>query len=349
MNRLIIRTSIFLLLTISVLATSCFQSSNPKDSSGSNWLTCRTIYDCDVDDALSCSDDGYCLDKDGERIKVPDHDAEIEPRSGPGQDEGDTIARVDADRTGNPLIVNDASNPEPPGSSENSGAQNIADGSIDERNTIDATDRNLDSSISNIKEGWFSALDESATAWATWKATLEDGYGYQIRNESWGTGGIDEHVGSITIVDVRDDQVVSSMFTVYSFSENGEPVLEETNYYGPSDSSDDARSTMEQLYDTCRDDLLDLNPDENQVSLAFDERNLLVACTYIPNDCVDDCLFGIAIESVWSNTLLSDEECDLIGGTVKPNFGAGVQCDWGETYMGIIPGLESDICCRERV
>ena len=365
MNRLIIRTSIFLLLTISVLSTSCFQSSNPKDSSGSNWLPCRTIYDCDVDDALSCSDDGYCLDKDGERITVPDHDAEIEPRSGPGQDAGDTIARVGAERTDNPLIVHDASNPEPPDSSENSGAHNIADGAIDERNIVDATDRDvdndldssiiderniidatdrdvdndLDSGISNIKERWLSALDESATAWATWKTAQKDGYNYEIRNESWGTGGIDEHVGSITYVRVQDDKVVASMRSVYSFSENGDPIWE--------DLEDISGSTIEELYDTCRADLLDLDPNENQVSLTFDERNLLVTCTYIPHGCVDDCLFGIAIDTIYSTTPLSYGECELMGGASKS--GGDLECDWDEITIGTLSDIEANPCCRERV
>lgn len=116
MNQLIIRISISLLFTMSALATGCFQSSSSRDSSGSNWLTCQTVDECGVDDAVSCSDDGYCLDKDGERIAVSALvDAENTGlERGPDHDAGDAMARVDADRADAEQLENDASIPAPP-------------------------------------------------------------------------------------------------------------------------------------------------------------------------------------------------------------------------------------------
>ncbi|MBN1652777.1 MAG: hypothetical protein JXA30_03290 [Deltaproteobacteria bacterium] len=67
-SHFIIRAYILLLLTISTILTSCFQSSDPKDSSGSNWLRCQVLDDCsDRSEAVACHE-GYCVNSKGERI-----------------------------------------------------------------------------------------------------------------------------------------------------------------------------------------------------------------------------------------------------------------------------------------
>lgn len=61
----------------------CAETTEPQISSGSNWLTCEAVDDCDDGRAVRCSDDGYCLDQDGDRIAAAGPDASIDAPSQP--------------------------------------------------------------------------------------------------------------------------------------------------------------------------------------------------------------------------------------------------------------------------
>ena len=41
--------------------------------------------------------------------------------------------------------------------------------------------------------------------------------------------------------------------------------------------------------------MLTLNPQTNDITLRFDERNLLIEFTYFPHGCADDCQLGVAV------------------------------------------------------
>jgi hypothetical protein len=77
------------LTVLALLALSglpgCSKTTPPEEtSSGSNWLACETLGDCGDGRAVRCSDDGYCLDEDDERIPVDGTDPSTEPRAGSG-------------------------------------------------------------------------------------------------------------------------------------------------------------------------------------------------------------------------------------------------------------------------
>lgn len=87
-----VRVMGFLLLLLGGLS-ACHDSQAPDGSSGSNWLVCDTLADCDHPDAVRC-DDGYCADQDGERLLRPetpgDGDTSNVPGDGDLAGDGDT-------------------------------------------------------------------------------------------------------------------------------------------------------------------------------------------------------------------------------------------------------------------
>lgn len=82
-------------------AAACAETT-PEVSSGSNWLTCESVDDCDDGRAVRCSGDGYCLDTEGDRIEAPSPEA-MEPlpdpasASSPGSSSGTGTSPVAAE------------------------------------------------------------------------------------------------------------------------------------------------------------------------------------------------------------------------------------------------------------
>jgi hypothetical protein len=74
-----VRPRRFAVLAVWALATcavaGCARTTTPEQSSGSNWLTCVSVDDCNDGRAVRCSGDGYCLDAEGERIAAAAPDA----------------------------------------------------------------------------------------------------------------------------------------------------------------------------------------------------------------------------------------------------------------------------------
>jgi len=55
---------------------------------------------------------------------------------------------------------------------------------------------------------------------------------------------------------------------------------------------------IDALYDECASDVLTQDPDENFITLTFDQEGFLQTCTYFPKNCADDCSFGPTISSI---------------------------------------------------
>lgn len=80
------RTAVWMAVLTCTLAASC-ASRHGQASSGSNWLSCDEVTDCDVAGAVAC-EQGYCVDADGRRILATDP-VGVEgpaPDGGPGRD-----------------------------------------------------------------------------------------------------------------------------------------------------------------------------------------------------------------------------------------------------------------------
>ncbi len=141
-----------------------------------------------------------------------------------------------------------------------------------------------------------AALDESEAAWEARKASGTGDYAFGWTFSSW-TGFY--RGWSLTVV---DDLVVMRTKTEgcqdYQYDECAEFVAdnwcEEGDDVG-SHADGCALALVEDLYRSCREDVLSKSPDENDIYLAFDDDGILVACTYFPKNCADDCAVGVWI------------------------------------------------------
>ena len=69
-------------VVLCVLASGC-QRSHPRNSSGSNWLTCERLSDCSAAaQAVACDADGFCVDEGGSRIPIESNQIAVETDAG---------------------------------------------------------------------------------------------------------------------------------------------------------------------------------------------------------------------------------------------------------------------------
>lgn len=53
--------------------------------------------------------------------------------------------------------------------------------------------------------------------------------------------------------------------------------------------------TLDELYNTCLEKYLSVNPVSNEINFNVDDKNILKDCYYTSNFCEDDCFFGIKL------------------------------------------------------
>ena len=56
--------------------------------------------------------------------------------------------------------------------------------------------------------------------------------------------------------------------------------------------------TVDELYYTCAKEYLKVNTKKNTVYLETNKDGLLNLCGYVPDDCFDDCYFGVRIDTI---------------------------------------------------
>lgn len=172
-------------------------------------------------------------------------------------------------------------------------------------------------------------LEESREVWNAERDAHGGSYRYTVGFESW-TG----YRSNTTIV-VRNNEVVERYFD--SFDPNSDNLLEtevvelepgetipgevepggtENADTENNDNTDDQgwaetepaelgthpegadAKTIDELYDECADSVLTESPAQNEFFLEFAHGGLLSRCTYVPNNCADDCAFGVSIDSI---------------------------------------------------
>ena len=140
---------------------------------------------------------------------------------------------------------------------------------------------------------------ELETSSDTWQALASDapaGYGYTRQFESFAGFGF------ITSFEVVSDQVTMRSYEAYDVDEFGDRVTTDTwTETGSELGSHEVGHpllTIDQIYEQCRDDVLTRDPSENTLILSFHENGILRTCHYVPNDCLDDCSFGVDIASL---------------------------------------------------
>ena len=146
-------------------------------------------------------------------------------------------------------------------------------------------------------------LDAARAALAASRSELPslNDYGYWTSFVSW-TGS-----GGETFIGVRDGVVARRSFEGVvvndDLSEETESCLEETAGDIGTECQDMAASPrlIEELYDECRDVVLQQDPETNSIRVTFFETGVLSSCTYFPENCADDCSFGPSLSSYTSD------------------------------------------------
>lgn len=138
------------------------------------------------------------------------------------------------------------------------------------------------------------ALDASRRAWEQARATSNDSYTYG-RSFSSFFGNFSSHTDLVVtagVVSERRFELILPDAELVTWTETGDEV----------GSHDDSRAadplTVDQLYDVCQEILETVDPAQNELLFALDDRGLLQSCTYIPNGCQDDCSRGFRIRDL---------------------------------------------------
>lgn len=135
-------------------------------------------------------------------------------------------------------------------------------------------------------------LAESLLDWQVLKETHSSAYEYDVVFASW-IGS-----GSITTLDVRDDEVVKR--THEARDPEGkvtESWTEEGVELGSHEGGAPLR-TVEALYAVCGDEVLTQDRTENDIFLEFHDDGVLKQCEYFPKNCADDCFVGVSIDGL---------------------------------------------------
>jgi hypothetical protein len=136
-------------------------------------------------------------------------------------------------------------------------------------------------------------LEESLQHWQLLKNQHYDKYQYSVSFSSW-VGFSDR-----TTMTVHDGVVVKRAYEYFDQSGKKSTSWQENSVNEIGDHKRGAvPKTVDQLYYQCSADILSQSTQDNYISLAFDEQNILRQCTFRPKNCADDCAFGVSIESL---------------------------------------------------
>jgi hypothetical protein len=133
-------------------------------------------------------------------------------------------------------------------------------------------------------------LDASRDRWEALRDASRGTYAYSVPFQSW-TGA-----RTRTRFRVENDRVVERSFTYHG--QDGE-VIENWTETGAALGSHPHGAPVrliDDLYDVCADEVLTVDPGENDITLTFDDRGILDTCTYFPDDCADDCATGVTLD-----------------------------------------------------
>ncbi len=146
-----------------------------------------------------------------------------------------------------------------------------------------------------------TTLQKSAELWQTVKEENGNSYTYQVTFTSW-TGA-----GHITTLQITEGIVTSRKYQESNTNET-DGTTEITDIYTETaenigrDTRGAKPVSIDQLYTSCAQEYLQVDPKENTIYLETAANGLLSLCGFVPNNCEDDCFSGIRINSLtWTN------------------------------------------------
>lgn len=134
-------------------------------------------------------------------------------------------------------------------------------------------------------------LAESLLTWQNMKAADDGTYQYTRTTSSF------SGYRTSTALVVENDVVVRRTYEAFdadnvlveSFDEQGAEV--------GSNENGAPVLTIDELYESCRDDVLTRDTEQNQIVLTFHDSGIVRTCVYVPLDCADDCAMGVNIDT----------------------------------------------------
>lgn len=141
-----------------------------------------------------------------------------------------------------------------------------------------------------------SYLKEYNRSLKDWRKLKACSYSYVVSFESW------TQYREETTIKVVNKKVVRREFKLYEKDENLKDVLSkswiERRAQVGSHQEGDAARTMEENYRYCRNQILNQDPEENNIDFQVDDNGILKQCTFYFKGCFDDCVVGIRIEKI---------------------------------------------------
>ncbi len=140
-------------------------------------------------------------------------------------------------------------------------------------------------------------FNESLETWNRLKSINGDSYTYETTITSW--------VGrkATTEIIVENNSVIGRKYTSYIIDETNQ---DEISYIIESSYEEDLSNlntnqsgaelkTIDEIYNDCSSKYLSVNSKTNKLYLSTNNEGIINACGYTPEDCADDCDFGIYI------------------------------------------------------
>jgi hypothetical protein len=140
------------------------------------------------------------------------------------------------------------------------------------------------------------SYSESIEKWNDLKIKNGNSYIYQTTFTSW-TG-----LGSITELKVIDGIVICRIYQKFKTSEtNGS--LEIIDSYTEIKTNLGSHEkgakplTIDDLYNSCASNYLEVDKENNTIYFETETDGLMTLCGFVPDGCMDDCYFGVRINS----------------------------------------------------
>lgn len=129
------------------------------------------------------------------------------------------------------------------------------------------------------------------------KATSNNSYTYTVVKGSW------VGISWKTIITVSNGKVIQRAFAYTQVVENSIPENElewtenSTDLGSHVDSPASSVLTLDEIYDLAKTDWL-IERANSKIYFENQNNGMISSCGYIPNNCADDCFFGININSI---------------------------------------------------
>lgn len=146
----------------------------------------------------------------------------------------------------------------------------------------------------NSDSAFESEFEKSLDAWNVQKNREGNSYRYTARVSS--VFGF----GSSTTITVQNGEVVSREYEAFVFNpQTQEEEITSTWTENKSELNTHEEGaeplTLDEIYGTCRRDILSVNQDDNFINFEAENNGILSICTYFPKNCADDCSVGFFI------------------------------------------------------